>query len=420
MTGRCPSGADRVVIVGAGHAGVQLAHSLRENQHHGPVVLLGDESELPYHRPPLSKSMLDTSAPAEPTLLRAEASYAARDITVLRQARAARVDRGRRLVELDEGDPVPYDHLVLATGSRARNLSVPGAELPGVVQVRTLSDAMALRSLLSRGSQRVVVVGGGYIGLEIAAAVSSTGHQVVIVEGTERLLARSVAAEVSHHVLRSHTERGCRVELGSAVTAFVGDTHGVQSVELTTGERIPADLVVVGVGGVPNAELAAASGLEICPITGGIVVDERLGTDDPRVSAIGDCATFPSQFAGGPIRLESVQNAVDQARHVAARLTDGPDTAYNNVPWFWTDQGALKIQSTGISLREETRVVVGSPPTGRFSVLRFEGDRLVAVDSVNRPADHLAARRVLAGPRRPSPESARAPGFDLKRFLSSV
>ncbi len=411
---------DRVVIIGAGHGGVQMAHSLRENGLQGPIVLLDQEAGLPYHRPPLSKSVLEASVAPEPPLLRAEAFYSSHEITVRRDTPAVRLDRHRRLVHLATGVPEPYDHVVLATGSRARSLPVPGIHLGGVTQVRTLSDAVALRALLVQPGQRVAVVGGGYIGLEVAAAASGLGHHVTVIEGAGRLLARSVSPEVSDCVLRFHADRGCRVELNSSVVAFTGDAGVVRAVELASGESVPADLVVVGVGGIANSELAVEAGLQCCEVTHGIVVDDWLRTGDTSVSAIGDCATFPSRFADGQIRLESVQNAVDQARYAAARLIHGSHEPYNKVPWFWTDQADLKVQSVGVARHEESRVVLGSATSTEFSVLRFHHDFLVAVDSVNRPADHMAARRILSGGRRPTPAVARTPGFELKAFLLSA
>lgn len=413
--------SEHLVIVGAGHAGVQAAHSLREAGHTGSVTLLSDEAYAPYDRPPLSKSVLtatDTGSAA--VALRAASSYGKRDIDLRQRCRVSRIDLTRNEVVLSTQERKPFDHLILATGSRARELRVPGAELPGIVQIRTLADALALRPVLHSECLQVVIVGGGFIGLELAAASITLGHDVTIVEGLDRLLSRSVAPEISQCVAAAHRSRGCVVELETSVVRFNEYDGRVCGVELSTGSILPADVVIVGVGGVPNSELATQAGLDTCPVTGGVLVDEVLRSSDPRVSAIGDCATFPSLFAGGPARLESVQNATDQARHVAARLVGAGDGPYVKVPWFWTDQYDMKIQIAGIATNNDQRSTLGDPASGSFSVLRFASGVLAAVDSINRPADHIAARKILDSSRRPTLAETLRSDFELRTFFAAT
>ena len=404
----------RVVIVGSGQAGFQVALSLRDRGHRGPVILLGEEPGLPYSRPPLSKTYIAGGCEPSSVTLREKHFYVSRDIAVRDDERVVQIDRDRGRVLLSNDDSVDFDHLVLATGSRARALPLEGADLDGVVTLRTLSDAAALRSLISTGDRRFVLIGGGFIGLEIAATATAARHAATIVETADRLLARAVSPELSDHVAATHRGQGTRILFRSSVRSIHGHDGHVSGVELQNGEVIQADVLVVGVGAVPNAELAAGAGLDVCAVTGGILVDQGLLTADRRISAIGDCATYPSRHAGQQVRLESIQNAVDQARHVVERLITGDAAPYDKVPWFWTNQHDMKIQMAGIGRPHDERLVLGEPDSGAFSVLRFADDRLIAVESVNRPADHVAARRILDRDQRPTPAEARAAGFALK------
>lgn len=414
--------AGAVVVVGTGQAGFQLAQSLREAGHTGPLTLVGDEPGLPYQRPPLSKDFLLDGVEPDSTLLRGDSFYADRDITVLAGQRVTAIDRTSARVVLRCGDRLRYDHLVLATGTRARTLTVPGSDLDGVLTLRTLADAVSLRRQLAR-PRAIVIVGAGFVGLEVAAAASRAGHRVTVVEGLDRVLSRVAAPEVSAHVQSVHEAHGCRILLGSGVVAIHPAEHrqgAVGAVELASGETLTADLVLVGVGAEPNSELAAAAGLDVCAATRGVLVDDRLLSSDPRISAIGDCATYPSAHAGGQVRLESVQNAVDHARHVAGRIATGSTGSYAKVPWFWTTQYDMKIQIAGVGGPGDDCLTAGDPASGRFSVLRFNGDGLVAVESVNRAADHMAARRLLDGAGgRPSLREAASPDFELKAYLTA-
>ena len=398
-----------VVIVGAGQAGFQTAASLRKEGYDGRVTLLGDEPGLPYQRPPLSKEYMTRDASVEKVRLRPEAFYEKQRIDLRPGERLERIDRAGRRVELASGSCLDYEHLVLALGARARPLPVPGADLAGVHLLRTLTDAEALRVALDDAEQ-VVVIGGGFIGLEFAAAARTRGAGVTLVELLDRPMARVVSPEISRYFTRRHAEAGAEVLLQTGVEALEGRGGRVAAVRTAGGRRLPADLVVVGVGIVPNTRPADAAGLAV---EGGIVVNEYLTTGDPWVSAIGDCAAYPSRHAGERVRLESVQNAVDHGRCVAARLAGKP-APYTSVPWFWSDQHGCKLQIAGLTAGREQAVTRGDIEAGAFSVFCFERERLVGVESVNRPADHMAARRLLAGEPAITPEQAADPSFDVK------
>lgn len=407
-----------VAVVGAGQGGFQVAASLREEGFDGRVILVGDEPALPYQRPPLSKAYLTGKADADGVRLRPKHFFGEHRIELRAGARAAAIDRaGRRLV-LASGERLAYDHLVLATGARNRALPVPGAGFDGVVQLRSLAEAEALRRRLDgdgrHGARRAVVVGGGFIGLEFAAVAAGHGLDVTVVEAAGRAMSRAVSAPVSAHFQAAHEGRGVRFLLGAAVVEILGAGGRVAGVATADGRHLPADLVLVGIGVIPNAELAAEAGLTAA---NGVAVDEHLLTRDPAISAIGDCAAFPCRHAadGATTRLESVQNAVDQARCVAARLAGRP-ASYASLPWFWSEQGPLKLQIAGLTAPNDRAVTRGDPAQGGsgFSVFRFRGAALVGVESVNRPLDHILARKLLAAGADLTPEQAADPGFDLK------
>jgi 3-phenylpropionate/trans-cinnamate dioxygenase ferredoxin reductase component len=401
--------APGVVIVGAGQAGFQAAASLRKEGYDRRITLLGDEPGLPYQRPPLSKEYMTGDAAAEKVRLRPEAFYEKQRIGLRPGERLERIDPAARRLELASGERLGYEQLVLALGARPRPLRVPGGDLDGVHVLRTLADAEALRAALDE-AEHVVVVGGGFIGLEFAAAARKRGAGVTVVETLQRPMARVVSPEISRYFTRRHEAAGATVLLEAGVEALEGQGGKVASVRTADGRSLPADLVVVGVGIEPNTELAEAAGLAV---DDGIVVDEYLTTSDPSISAIGDCAAYPSRHAGDRVRLESVQNAVDHGRCVAARIA-GKRAPYASVPWFWSDQHGCKLQIAGLTAGRERAVLSGDVEAGAFSVFCFEGDRLVGVESVNRPADHMAARKLLAGAPAVTPEQAADPSFDLK------
>ena len=397
-----------VVILGAGHAGFQCAAALRQQGFTGDVSLVSEERGLPYQRPPLSKAYLLGKACAADLAFRAEAFFSEHRVTLISGV-AENIDRGARRVTLN-GEPLPYDHLVIATGSRPRALPVPGAELAGVLPLQTLEDADRLVAALG-GCTRVAVIGAGFIGLEFAASARLLGHDVTVVDIADRPMARVLSPECALAFAKAHRELGTKLLLQTGVERLEGEGGKVAAVVTTSGERVAADLVLVGIGATPRVELAKEAGL---PVDNGIVVDAMLRTADPQVSAIGDVASFPRRDGGRRVRLESVQNATDQARAVAARIAGHAAVPYEAVPWFWSDQGNLKLQIAGLRGDADECVVSGDLTAGNFSVLCISDGMLRAVESVNRPADHMLARRLLAKPTRVSPDNAREPGFTLK------
>ncbi len=380
-----------VVIVGAGQAGFQAAASLRTGGYEESITLIGEEPHLPYQRPPLSKGFLLNKQTIENTSLRPEAFYATQRIECILDDRATQIDRASREVLLASGSRVPYDQLILATGSRVRTLTIPN-----VHYLRNREDAVEIKDQLEQ-AETVAVIGGGFIGLELASAASSLGKSVTVFEIQPRLMPRCVSPMVSDFYRELHTAHGVKLVLGAP--------PAIQE----------ADLIVGGIGVFPNIELARDAGL---PVGNGIAVDQYLRTADERIFAIGDCADHPNPFAGARARLESVQNAVDQAKCAAANIL-GKNVAYNVVPWFWTDQYDVMLQMAGLSGAADREVLRGDPASKKFSVFYFANDRLIAVDSINRPADHMAARKLLAANARLTPEQAGDESFDLKSLLVS-
>lgn len=404
------SGGAGIVILGAGQGGLQVATSLRDDGYRGPIRLVGEEPGLPYQRPPLSKAYLAGKVHAGGLDLRTADFFREREIGLLAPERALGIDRSARTVALASGGALPYDHLVLATGSRNRLLTVPGAGLDGVFYLRLRTEADLIRGRLAQ-ARRVVVVGAGFIGLEFASLAASLGLEVTVVEAADRPMARSLSVPMSEHFRQAHEAAGLRLLFGTAVAGVTGKDSRASGAETASGAHLPADLVLVGIGVVPNVELAAEAGLAV---ENGVRVDEYLSTQDEAISAVGDCASYPSPFAGGRrIRLESVQNAVDQGRCLAARLAGRP-AAYDAVPWFWSDQGRMKLQMAGLAMGHDEAVLRGDPRSGAFSVFCYGGGRLLGVESVNRPADHMIARRLLARGLAITPAEAADPGLDLK------
>ncbi len=401
-----------IVVAGAGQAGFQLAASLREGGFRDPITLIGDETALPYQRPPLSKAYLAGKTDQEGLFLRQPGFFAEHAITHRPGIRATGIDRSERRLHLSDGESLGYDHLVLATGARNRTLPVPGAELDGVRQLRGLADADALKAAIA-SARDIVVVGAGFIGLEFAAVAAARGLSVTVIEAADRPMARAVSPEIGQFFQGAHEAMGVRFAFGAGVAAILGRDGRVASVALADGRELEADLVLVGIGVLPNRELAADADL---PAEDGVRVDAFLATPDPAISAIGDCARFPSPFAhgltpDGTVRIESVQNAIDQGRCLAARLVGRP-APYGALPWFWSDQGPHKLQIAGLAGPGDASVVRGSGPA--FSVFRFRDSVLSAVESVDRAADHMIARRLLAARTALTPDQAADPAFDLK------
>ena len=401
-----------MLIVGGGQAGFQVAASLRADGYDGPIRLIGAERHPPYQRPPLSKGLLLGKMDRARLLFRQPSFYPAQAIELRLGERVDAIDRGARTVATSTGDVLRYDRLVLATGTRVRPLAVPGAELDGVVYLRTIDDCDELARRVGE-ARRVVVVGGGFIGLEVAAAIRLLGKPVTVLEAAGRLMGRVVAPVISGFFADLHRGRGVEIVLDARIASLAGEAGRVRAVVMADGTRHEADLVVVGIGVLPNVELAQAAGLHC---ENGIVVDPHGRTSDPAIFAAGECTSHPNRFAGGFARLESVQNAVDQAKAVAAAILGRPEP-YDEVPWFWSDQYEVKLQMVGISAGHDRQVVRGDPAQGRFSVLYFQEARLLAIDSVNRPGDHMTGRKLLTAGSPVSTSQAADETFELKTLL---
>jgi 3-phenylpropionate/trans-cinnamate dioxygenase ferredoxin reductase subunit len=401
-----------VLIVGAGHAGFQLAASLRQHGFGERICLFNDEAHLPYQRPPLSKAYLKGSGGPDSLMFRPDKFYREQTIELIAD-RAVAIDRGTRKLLLASGSSLDYGHLVLATGARNRLLDIPNADLEDVRYLRTLDESEALRQRIGSGG-RVVVIGAGFIGLEFAATARAKGLEVDLVELGARVMARAVTAEISVFFQARHSAAGIRIHLGVQATGIEGDGAHVTGVSLSDGRHLPADMVVVGVGVLPNVELAAEAGL---PVAAGIIVNEQLLTADPNISAVGDCALFASPRFGASLRLESVQNATDHARCVAARLT-GDARTYDGLPWFWSDQGDDKLQIAGLTTGYDEVVVRGDRARRSFSAFCYRAGQLVGVESINRASDHVFGRRILGLNRSIAPAQAADLSFDLKAALA--
>jgi 3-phenylpropionate/trans-cinnamate dioxygenase ferredoxin reductase subunit len=401
-----------VLIVGAGHAGFQVAASLRQHGYGDRICLINDEAHLPYQRPPLSKAYLKGEGRPDSLMFRPDKFYRDQNIELMAD-RAVFIDRAAHRLLLASGSFLDYGHLVLATGARNRLLDIPNANLADVRYLRILDESEALRKRIAAGG-RVVVVGAGFIGLEFAATARIKGLEVDVVELGARVMARAVTAEISDYFQERHTAAGIRIHLGVQATSIEADGSNVAGVSLSDGRHVPADLVVVGVGVLPNVELAAEAGL---PVAAGIIVGEQLLTADPNISAVGDCALFASPRFGGSLRLESVQNATDHARCVAARLTGDAET-YDGLPWFWSDQGDDKLQIAGLTTGYDRVVVRGDRTQRSFSAFCYKSGQLVGIESINRAADHVFGRKILALNRSIEPEQAADLSFDLKAALA--
>lgn len=402
--------SENIVIIGGGHAAAQLCGALAAAGRSQGVHLVCEEAELPYHRPPLSKAFLkDPAQRLQPH--RVEDWYVQSGITVHRADPAVAIDRAQRNVRLRSGETLSYDTVVLATGARPRTLPHLPETLANVAALRSAADAARLRTQIS-ACEAVTIVGGGFIGLEIAAAARALGKRVVVVESAPRLLMRAVSPELSEHVLHTHRANGIDVRVGVAVGDF--DVEGDRLVTLTAdGVALDVDLMVQGIGAIPEHTLATEAGLDC---ENGIVVDSHMRTSDPAILAIGDCTSFPEHETGRRLRLESVQNANDQARIAAATLT-GELRPYCAVPWFWSDQGDLRLQMVGLMPADGTRHRRDGPTPQSFSILHYVGDRLTCVESVNAPADHLAARKLLETGRSVPPDLACDSEVPLKQRL---
>ncbi len=378
------------IIIGGGQAGGQTAGCLRAGGFEGRIILIGEETYIPYERPPLSKGLLSGETPIEKTYLRNAEFYETRNIELMLDTRVSSIDRDSKTVHLENGKSLNYDKLVIATGSKVRHISLPGADKRGVFYVRTIADTLAIQQTMKAGAN-LVLVGAGYIGLEVAAVGIEAGCKVTVLEALDRVMARVAAPEVSDFYENVHLTAGVDLRKNVRISAFTGDDH-VTGVQLEDGSIVPADLIVVGIGIMPDTELASAAGLEV---ENGIVVDEFGQTSDPNIWAAGDVTNHPNAILGQRIRLESVQNAMSQGKTVADAMCGNP-SPYAEVPWFWSDQYDLKLQIAGLWEPTDTVVLRGDVSTRKFSVYYLRDGAVVAVNLINNMREFLPAKKLIA------------------------
>jgi 3-phenylpropionate/trans-cinnamate dioxygenase ferredoxin reductase subunit len=401
-----------VVIVGAGHGGAQVAVMLRTQKFTGSIAIIGEEPELPYERPPLSKEYFAGEKEFERIQLRPAKYWDEREVTMLLGKRVVLVDPAAHSVTTDSGETIGYGKLVWATGGAPRMLPIPGGDLPGVQGVRTRADADAMMAASETAGQ-IVVIGGGYIGLEAAAVLTKAGKKVVLLEALDRVLARVAGTDLSRFYEKEHRDRGVDLRLGVCVDAIEG-TDQVTGVRLSDGEVIPADLVIVGIGIVPAVEPLIAAGADCA---NGVRVDPLCKTSLPDIYAIGDCAAHVNHFAeGAEIRLESVQNANDQANVVAKGIV-GDEAPYHAIPWFWSNQYDLKLQTAGLSTGHDQAVLRGDPANRSFSVVYLKAGRVIAIDCVNATKDYVQGRMIVTAGLRATAEQLADTETPLKALL---
>jgi 3-phenylpropionate/trans-cinnamate dioxygenase ferredoxin reductase subunit len=405
--------AAHVVILGAGHAGGTAAALLRQYGFEGPITLVGAEPIPPYQRPPLSKAWLKGEADADSLALKPLEFYAEHGIDFRPSIRAVSLNRGAKTVQLSDGSQVAYDTLILATGARAIALPIPGADLAGVMFLRTAADAELLKATVGPG-KTLAVVGGGYIGLEVAASGRALGAEVVVLEREERLLARVACETLSTFFKAQHEAHGVTFELGATATAFEGTDGHVTAVQLADGRTIACDAVVVGVGAAPNDEIARDAGLDVAR---GVVVDLEARTSDPAIFAIGDVAHRPMPIYGRMFRMESVPNALEGAKQAASAIVGRPAPA-GEVPWQWSDQYDLKLQIAGYAFDVDEILVRGDPGSGKFAVFHLRGDLVQSVEAINSPPEFMMGKQLILG-RRPVDKARLAdPSISMKEVAA--
>lgn len=401
------------IVVGGGHAGAQIAQSLRQEGWEDGITVITEEASLPYHRPPLSKAFLMGEKSDEEILIRPNAVYEKLDVKFKLNTRVAAIDRDSQSIELTGGQTLQYDQLVICTGSRPRQIVLPGIDLPGVCYLRSIDDVERIKAFVTSGSS-AVIVGGGYIGLETAAVLTKLGTKVSVLEMMDRVLQRVTCEEMSEFFTRVHGEEGVDIKTGVSASAIEGEDK-VEAVVCQDGARVAADLVIIGAGIVPNVELGQESGLDV---DNGILVDEFGRTSDSRVYAAGDCTNHPNALLNKRLRLESVPNAVDQAKTVAASIC-GKEKPYAAHPWFWSDQYDIKLQIAGFNQGYDQVVVRGDRSQGRsFVAWYLNNGQVIAADCVNRPKEFIAAKQLLAKGIRVSPEKLADESIEPKSLLA--
>ena len=397
-----------MVILGAGQGAGQAAASFRQEGYEGDIIILGDEPFPPYQRPPLSKQYLSGEMPLERVYVRPEKFYADRHIDLRTNTRVEKIDTNARTVTTAKGDTIAYEKLLIATGSRPRKLSIAGSDLPGIHYLRTISDVDGISAAM-KTARKVVIVGGGYIGLEVASVAVTNGLDVTVLEMEQRILQRVTTPEMSAYYHQLHTGRGLKILTNTTVSGFTGQGH-VEQV-LCGDTRIDADLVIVGIGIIPNIELAKDAGINC---ENGIFVDDHCQTSVPDVYAIGDCTYHPNPILGRRLRLESVPNALEQARVAVANMC-GKDKVYAAVPWFWSDQYELKLQMVGFSSDGDTQVLRGDMSKNEFAVFYLKDGAVVAVDAVNSPREFMICKQLYGKP--VDAKKLADPDTDLKSLL---
>ncbi len=402
----------QAVIIGAGQAGAQGAQSLRQAGFAGRIILIGEEPVAPYQRPPLSKAYLQGALGADRLALKPDAFYSQNDIALRLGVRIAAIDRANARIMTDSGEAISYDRLMIATGAPPRRLVCPGADLPGVHYLRTIEDCEGLRPALAT-ARRLVIVGAGYIGLEVAASARKAGRAVTVLEAQSRVLQRVAGPEISAFFDATHRAHGVDLRLGSMLSGFEGRGR-IERAVLADGEKIDCDAVLIGVGAAPAIALAVDAGLTI---DNGVATDERARTSDRSIFAAGDCASHPSRLYGRRLRLESVPNAIEQAKVAGANMAGG-DAIYDAVPWFWSDQYDIKLQTAGVAEGADAAVVRGEPAAARFSVWSLKEGRVLAVDAVNDPAAFLASKKIIAAKAPVDAKKLADPATDLKSLAT--
>jgi len=382
--------SETIVIVGAGHAAGQAAASLRQKKYAGEIIMIGEESYVPYQRPPLSKKFLAGEMEERRLYFKPENFYPDHDVDLRLSTRAVSVSPADQTISLEDGSDVHYDQLLLTTGSRVRKLPIPGAELQGIHYLRSIDDVLAIQKGFREGA-RLVIVGAGYIGLEVAAIAVKRGIDVTVLETEDRAMNRVVAPEISEFFQQLHRDAGVKLEFGRLVKEFRGN-DAVEAVVCADGYTVPADLCIVGIGIQPNIELAEQAGLQC---DNGIVVDEYARTTDARIFAAGDCTRHPNPLLGIDLRLESVHNALEQAKTAAAAMR-GELNAYAQIPWFWSDQYDVKLQIVGLSNGYDKLVVRGDTTNHSFAGFYLKDNKLLAVDAINSPREFMLGKKLIA------------------------
>ncbi len=398
-----------IVVIGAGQAAGQAAASLRQEGYEGEITIIGDEAQAPYQRPPLSKAYLSGEVGLDRVLVRPENFYADKGINLQTGVRVESINRAEKTIATSTGSTLSYDKLLIATGSRPRILNIEGSDLEGLHYLRTVDDVDGIRTAME-AAKNVCIVGGGYIGLEVAAGAKKAGHNVTVLEMEDRILQRVTTPEMSEFYHALHTGRGVDIRVNTMVSGFAGENGRVTSV-LCGDESIPADLVIVGIGIIPNVELAEAAGLTC---DNGIVVNDHCQTSDPDIYAAGDCTNHPNPILDRRLRLESVPNAMEQARTACSNMLGG-DKTYAAVPWFWSDQYELKLQMVGFSADGDQSVLRGDKTSNEFAVFYLKDGNVVAVDAVNSPKEFMVAKQLYG--KAVNEADLANPAFELKELL---